>query len=65
MLKKLMLFIVITIMIVSLVGCKDNNENQNDNSKGPNNEVQRSGKRGGQVKLDRIQSGGQRSNQNQ
>ena len=65
MFKKLMLFIITAIMTVSLMGCKDNNENQNDNSKGPNSEVQRSGKRGGQAKLDRIQSGEQRPNHNE
>jgi len=64
MFKKLMLFIITAIMIVSLMGCKDNNENQNDNNKNPNNEVQTSGKRGGQAKLDRIQSGEQRPNHN-
>jgi len=65
MFKKLMLFIITAIMCVSLMGCKDNNENQNDNNEGPNNEVQRTGKRGGQDKLDRIQSGERRPNHNE
>lgn len=66
MFKKLMLFIITAIMIVSLMGCKDNNENQNDdNNEGTNSEVQRIGKRGGQAKLDRIQSGEQRPNHNE